>query len=92
MLTSNIYIDDCLINGQIGIVLSGQVNKIYLAFDDKPAGLKLMDQYGKVHRFVPVERIEVKIKLRANKNSSPVTTRTPFPIMLSFACAVPNVQ
>ena len=68
MLTSNIDIDDRLINGQIGtvrkIVLSGQVNKIYVAFDAKTAGLKLMDrdQYCKVHRFVPVERIEVKLR------------------------------
>ena len=96
MLTSNIDIDDRLINGQIGtvrkIVLSGQVIKIYVAFDDKTAGKVDRDQYGKVHRFVPVERIEAKIKLRENKNSSPVIKRTQFPLMLSWACTVHKVQ
>ena len=65
MLTSNIDIEDRLINGQIGtvkkIVLNTQnnVTKIYVKFDDSKAGIHLMnkDNYGKHSGLVPIEKL-----------------------------------
>ena len=48
MVTVNIDLDDRLVNGQLGTVKhilkdkKGTVTKIYVAFDDNPAGLKNM--------------------------------------------------
>ena len=44
-LINNINISDRLINGQIGLVkyctsVAGKITKIYLSFDDNPAGIR----------------------------------------------------
>ena len=100
MLTSNIDIEDRLINGQIGTVkrvvmnIENKVAKIYIKFDDSKAGIDALnkDNYGKRNGLVPIETICVSIKLKTNKPSSPVIKRTQFPLMLAWACTVHKVQ
>ena len=91
MLTVNINIDDRLINGQMGTVCKiktdneGQVVKIYIKFDDEKAGLKLInssDVTAKRNNCDPIKRVEASIKLKFNKNSSPIIKRTQFPLKL----------
>ena len=101
MLTSNIDIEDRLINGQIGTVRhitinnATQVEKIYIEFDDEKAGHKLMNNLRNIFRqrnWVPIERIEINIKIHSNKDSSPVIKRTQFPLMLSWGVTIHKVQ
>ena len=103
MLTTNINIVDRLINGQMGIVVRIDVNKvaqkptvIYLKFDDKRAGTNLTQHSGspfaREHRVVPIEPVLTKIKLRPGKLSSPGVQRIQFPITLAWACTVHKVQ
>lgn len=59
MLTSNIDIEDCLINGQMGSVYDVECTRnrnikiILVKFDDRAAGLT------KMHKLVPISRIEI---------------------------------
>ena len=101
MLTININIDDRLINGQMGTVCKintdneGQIVKVYIKFDDEKAGLKLInsnDVIAKRNNWVPIERVEASIKLKVNKDSSPIIKRTQFPLKLSWPCTVHKVQ
>ena len=100
MLTTNVCVDDRLSNGQLGTIRKiasnnqNQVEKIYIAFDDPRVGLKAKsnDRCGYKHNWVPIERVEVNIKIRANKDSSPSIKRTQFPLMLSWAYTVHKVQ
>ena len=99
MLTSNIDINDRLINGQIGTVhnivtRSGTVTKIYISFQDPMAGFIKMsnDPYGRIHNVVSIERTETDIHVHKNISSSPAINRTQFPLMLSWACTVHKVQ
>ena len=100
ILTVNIDLQDRLVNGQLGtvkyIVLSSQnnVSKIYIKLDDCKAGLKKMnnDNFARQHLWVPVEKAIVDIMMKSNKNSSPVSKRTQFPLMLAWACTVHKVQ
>ena len=76
MVTTNIDIDDRLINGQIGRVRKistnsdGKATKIYLKLDDDKAGLKLInsDAIAKRNKWVPIERVQASIKLKVNKH------------------------
>ena len=99
MLTVNIDIADRLINGKIGTVKHiltdrGNVVKIYIVMDDSNAGLKKRnsDTLAIQNLWIPVEKAEASIRLRANKESSPVIKRTQFPLMLAWACTVQKVQ
>ena len=97
MLTVNVDLRDRLVNGQLDTVkhicknLNGKVTKIYIKFDDAGAGQKKInrDTFGKQHSWVPVEKFEADIKLKAN--SYVVIKRTQFPIMLAWACTVHKV-
>ena len=99
MLTVNIDIADRLINGQIGTVKHiltdrGNVVKIYILMDDSNAGLKKRnsDAVARQNLWIPVEKAEASIRLRANKELSPVIKRTQFPLMLAWACTVHKDQ
>ncbi|XP_057297639.1 uncharacterized protein LOC130628671 [Hydractinia symbiolongicarpus] len=100
MLTSNVDIEDRLINGQVGTVkkvvsnTEGNVVKIYVKFDDSKAGnnASKKDNYGKQLGLVPISKISVDIILKTNKPSSPVIKRTQFPLMLAWACTIHKVQ
>ena len=98
MLTVNVDLSDRLVNGQLGTVkhisknLKGEATKIYIKFDDAGAGQKKVnkDTFAKQHSWVPVEKYEADIKLKAN--SYVVIKRTQFLIVLVWACTVHKVQ
>ena len=99
MLTFNIDLADQFINGKIGTVKHiltdrGNVVKIYVLMDDFNAGIKKRnsDALARQNLWIPVERAEASIRLRANKESSPVIKRTQFPLLLPWACTVHKVQ
>ena len=99
MLTSNIYVADKLSNGQIGTVfnihaLIHSFIHSFIKFDDESAGLKKInsDNFARLNKCVPIERVETKIKIRTTKSSSQEIKRTQFPLMLAWACTVHNVQ
>ena len=100
MLTMNVDLQDRLVIGQSGAVKHIAINdqqsisKIYIKFDDNKAGLKRISMDSLAHdcQWVPIERAEVNIKNRANKDSSPVINRIQFPLMLAWGCTVHKVQ
>ena len=102
MLTTNINIQDRLINGQMGTVVKIQVNEsnkptiLYIQFDDENAGKTLINSsansFARENHLVPIEPVLAKIKVRPGKPSSPEIQRIQFPIALSWACAVHKVQ
>ena len=79
MLTTNINIEDRLINGQIGTVKhieikGNEVRTIYLELDDKCAGQIRMngsDIIAKNNKWVPIKREETYIYLNKYKTTSP---------------------
>ena len=91
MLTVNVDLSDRLVNGQLGTAISkhisknlnDKVTKIYIKFEDGGAGQNKInkDTFTKQHSWVPVEKFEADIKLKAN--SCVVTKRTQFFIMLA---------
>ena len=102
MLTTDINIEDRLINGQMETVKQkeneikeNEVRAIYLGLDDKYAGQIRMsgcDVIAKNNKWVPVKREETSIYLGKYKSTSPAIKRTQFPLVLFCACAVHKVQ
>ena len=100
MLTTNINIQDRLINGQIGTVKhieikENELKAIYLELDVKRAGQFRMsgnDIIAKNSEWVPIKREEIYIYLNKYKTTSPSIKRTQFPLALSWACTVHKVQ
>ena len=102
MLTTNINIQDRLINGQMGTVIkigintNNEPNVLYVKFDDEKAGKTTIstssNSFAKENRLVPIEPVLAKIKVRPGKASSPEIQRIQFPIALSWACTVHKVQ
>ena len=102
MLTTNINIQDRLINGQMGTVIkigintNNERNVLYVKFDDEKAGKTTINtssnSFAKENRLVPIEPVLAKIKVRPGKASSPEIQRIQFPIALSWACTVHKVQ
>ena len=68
--------------------------KVYAEFDDCKAGLKKMnsDSFGKRHSWVPTEKSEDEVRIKSNRNSSPVIKRTQISLMLAWAWTVHIVQ
>ena len=103
MLTTNLDVQDHLINGQIGIIerikmneVSGKPEVMYVKFDYDNAGReriwKSCDIYATSHAVVPIVPILTRIKLKENRPSSPKIQRTQFPLTLAWACTVLKVQ
>ena len=100
MLTTNINIQDRLINGQIGTVKhieikENEVKTIYLELDVKRAGQFRMsgnDIIAKNNEWVPIKREETYIYINKYKTTSPSIKRTQFPLALSWAYTVHKVQ
>ena len=73
MLTTNASIDDCLVNRQLGATetkqdSSGILNKCYVKFEDKNAGLTKMrsDRYASEKNIVPIVRTEANFSVSLN--------------------------
>ena len=103
MLTTNIDVEDRLINGQIGTVVKIKLNPIsykpevtYVKFDDKNAGKvrirKSCDRFAMNNCAVSIIAVLTGIKLKENRPSSPEIQRTQFPLTLAWACTVHKVQ
>ena len=85
MITSNIDLADCLINGQFGVVfdfayIDSSRTKLYVKLDDQNAGKNAMskDLYVSKYKVVLIQRIEANIII--SKNSSETFKRTQFPL------------
>ena len=103
MLTTNIDVEDRLINGQIGTVVKIKLNAIsskpeviYVKFDDKNAGEVRIrtscDRFAMNNCAVPITAVLAGIKPNENRPSSPEIRRTQFPLTLAWACTVHKVQ
>ena len=98
MITSNIDINDRLVNGLVGRVTqfkysNNVVSVVYVKFNDDSAGLEAMrsDVTARQYHWVPTKNRETLFGLRKNRKQ-PFVKRTQFPLTLSWACTVHNVQ
>ena len=103
MLTTNIDINDRLINGQMGTIKKISINHttqkpavIYINFDNSQAGIKAVekckDKYARENGAVLIQPILARIKVRPGKPSSPEIQILQFPITLAWECTVHKVQ
>ena len=94
VLTTNIDINDKLINGQMGtvtkIALVQNTNKtcvVYVKFDDSQAVVKAIekctDNYAGENSAVPIQPVLARITVRSGTQSSPELQRLQFPITLA---------
>ena len=97
MLTSNLDIDDKLVNGLVGTVKqirckNNEVSVVYVTFNDKNAGREAMqsDVTARQHNCVPIKKHQALFGLRKNKQQ-PSVKRIQFPLTLSWACTVNKV-
>ena len=98
MLTSNLDIDDRLVNGLVGTVKqikykNNEVSVVHVKFNDNNAGREAMqsDVTAQQHNWVPIKKHQALFGLRKNKQQ-PSVKRTQFPLTLPWACTVPKVQ
>ena len=98
MLTSNLDIDDRLVNGLVGTVKqikykNNEVSVVYVKFNDNSAGREAMqsDLTAQQQNWVPIKKHQALFGLRKNKQQ-PSVKRTQFPLTLPWACTVPKVQ
>ena len=80
MLTTNLDVEDWLINGQIGTIVkikinavSGKRDVIFVQFDYQNAGIKRIgrsnDTYTRVQGFVPIVHVLTRITVKENRPS-----------------------
>ena len=101
MLTTNIDINDRLINGQMGTITKIVINHntkpsvIYIKLDDSQAGIKAKEKCTERYvrdGAVPIQPVLARITVRPGKPSSPEIQRLQFPLTLAWACTVHKVQ
>ena len=103
MLTTNLNIEDCLINGQMATVSKIKYNDtsqkpqiIYIKFDDDSAGLETIrksgDPYAMENHAVQIVPVVDKIKVKTSRLSSTEIQRSQYPIALAWACTIHKVQ
>ena len=98
MLTSNLGIENRLMNGLVGTVvqfkyINNKVSVAYVKFNDDNAGLVavLLDVMARQQHWTPIKKREALFGLR-NYRDQPSIKRTQFPLALSWACTVHKVQ
>ena len=98
ILTSNLDIDDRVVNGLVGRVKqikykNNEVSVVYVKFNDNNAGREAMqsDVTAQQHNWGPIKKHQALFCLRKNKQQ-PSVKRTQFPLTLSWACTVHKVQ
>ena len=91
MLTSNLDIDDRLVNGLVGTVKqikykNNEVSVVHVKFNDNNAGREAMqsDVTAQQHNWVPIKKHQALFGLRKNKQQ-PSVKRTQFPLTMSWA-------
>ena len=103
MLTTNLNIEDCLINGQMETVSKIKYNDTsqkpqvtYVKFDDESTGLETIRKYGDLYAMenhaVPIVPTAAKIKVETSRPSSSEIQRTQYPLALAWACTIQKVQ
>ena len=103
MLTTNLNIEDCLINGQMGTVSKIKYNDtsqkpqvIYIKFDDESAGLETIRTSGDLcameNHAVPIVPVVAKIRVKTSHPYSSEIQRTQDPLTLAWACTIHKVQ
>ena len=97
MLTSNLDIDDRLVNGLVGTVKqikykNNEVSVVYVKFNDNNAGREAMqsDLTAQQHNWVPIMKYQALLGFHKSKQQ-PSVKRTQFSLTLSWACAVHKV-
>ena len=98
MLTSNLDIDDRLVNGLIGTVKqikykNNEFSIVYMKFNNNNAEREAMqsDETARQHYWVPIKKHQALFGLRKNKQQQSVN-RTQFLLTLPWACTVHKVQ
>ena len=98
IITSNIDINDRLVNGLVGRVTqfkysNNVVSVVFVKFNDDIVGLEAMrsDVTARQYHWVPIKKREALFGLRKNRQQ-PSVKRTQFPLTLSWACTVHKVQ
>ena len=98
MLTTNIDLDDRLVNGLDGEVMefkvfSGVLETIYIKLTDENAGVTTMKSNRRAWQchWVPIEKVEASFPVK-KKKSHPCIKQTEFPLVLSWASIVHKVQ
>ena len=105
MLTTNIDVEDRLINGQIGTVTKIRMNResskpevIYVQFDNKNGKIEKIkirisgDPFAITNGVVTIMSDLGRIKIKENGPSFPEIQITQFPLALAWACTVHTVQ